>query len=223
MRGCTERVGEQDISRSGSYRDISNDPCAANWLPHEWQSGRSQLDCHTNVCWCWLTHALIFRMLPFFKISSTLAHSMMQDTDRPHLRQLRKHGRDGVHMSSVIVTVREGESFDELFAKCPQCSQDGTFAEVYEANGAGLGVVLKALRGDLCSPADKLPITELLSDMSAVDPVSVLFNFECCAGYWDIFLSFPWDIFLSPRPWDIFLSFRLVAKQLSANCQSAFG
>ena len=54
------------------------------------------------------------------------------------VRSLNESGCYGAHLPSVVVTIREGSTFDDLFAKYPQSGPNGSSTSVCQADGVGL-------------------------------------------------------------------------------------
>lgn len=86
---------------------------------------------------------------------------------------------------SLVVTINEsGSSYDELFTRVPQKVGEGERAATY----AAVGVSPEALR-QLVEMREAAPICQtqpdaaaLAADLAAVEPCSVVFNWECCDG-----------------------------------------
>jgi len=85
---------------------------------------------------------------------------------------------------TLIVTLNSGSSYDELFTSVAQKVGEGERASTYLAQS----VDPDALR-QLIELGDDAPICQtqpdaasLVADLAAIDPASVVFNWECCSG-----------------------------------------
>lgn len=89
----------------------------------------------------------------------------------------------------MIVTICEGSSYDRLFHEVPQLGDGGVRVASYSASGRSLQPLLESLRSRALATAPSCPrssewrdVRQLLEDMDAVEPASVVFNWECCSG-----------------------------------------
>lgn len=87
----------------------------------------------------------------------------------------------GLALSSVVVTISNGASYDQLFQKVPQEGIEGTYVMTYQISGS-LKPVLEALQTGVLAQRQASDLGALVHDVSAVDPNSVVFNWECCAA-----------------------------------------
>lgn len=87
---------------------------------------------------------------------------------------------------AVIVTIRSGSSFDNLFGTVPQLAGDGNRVSVYAVSSSSLPHIAGELSGnpvqDRRSTALHRNLRRLIGDIRAVQPDSVVFNWECCTG-----------------------------------------
>lgn len=106
------------------------------------------------------------------------AYSPSSDTDF-QIRQLPRSGsaKDSLKLSAVVVTMRNGNSYDPVFHEIPQEGVEGTYVATYEVVGR-IKPLLTALQGTL-APGD---LGTLMQDIASVDPSAVVFNWECCCG-----------------------------------------
>eukprot|EP01124_Arcella_intermedia_P022164 TRINITY_DN324_c0_g2_i1.p1 TRINITY_DN324_c0_g2~~TRINITY_DN324_c0_g2_i1.p1 ORF type:complete len:380 (-),score=26.22 TRINITY_DN324_c0_g2_i1:48-1187(-) len=81
---------------------------------------------------------------------------------------------------AVIVTIRSGSSYDDLFNMVPQKSSEGRIV-VYSAVASVLDFILQKFNGQ--DVPDFPLLKSLFHDISQVDPPSVLFNWECCSDW----------------------------------------
>eukprot|EP00040_Diaphanoeca_grandis_P031589 m.189328 g.189328 ORF g.189328 m.189328 type:complete len:951 (-) comp32370_c0_seq1:41-2893(-) len=102
-------------------------------------------------------------------------------------------------IAAVIVTIREGSSYDTLFTSVPRQSDEDTKVMTYSINaGAGVAQLHKALVKESSSTkgrASKIAksdtqntsvLAELIDSIKSVhDTECVVINFECCSGYSD--------------------------------------
>jgi hypothetical protein len=94
--------------------------------------------------------------------------------------------RQDQELVAVVVTICDGGSYDVLFSSVPQLAGDGKRVAVYSANPRSLAHILSELTGQRAqgerSSEFHRNLRHLIRDMSAVQPDSVVFNWECCAG-----------------------------------------
>ncbi|CAE8737883.1 unnamed protein product [Polarella glacialis] len=84
-------------------------------------------------------------------------------------------------LSGVIVTIYDSTSYGPMFEKVPQQGPAGTHVSTYHATAGCLHALLAGLRGQ---PFDKYEsMHQLLDDIKAVEPSSVVFNWEGCEDY----------------------------------------
>ena len=87
---------------------------------------------------------------------------------------------------AVIVTIKSGSSFDDLFTSTPQVSPDETVAvKVFYFNYAAIPDILRCIRNESCRDANS-EVAEIIQEMlhcrRQVDADSFVINFECCSG-----------------------------------------
>lgn len=87
---------------------------------------------------------------------------------------------------AVIVTIKSGSSYDDLYTTTPQVSPDETVAvKVFHFNYATIPDILRCISGQPCESASA-ELSQVIHDMlacrSQVDPDSFVVNFECCSG-----------------------------------------
>lgn len=99
----------------------------------------------------------------------------------------------GSELVAVIVTIRNGSTYDSIFTSVKQKTEPGTHVNTYlvqEMNPADLLEMLQLP----CDQQDRERIVtsrwghdanHLICDVSAVEPSSVVFNWECCSGCTD--------------------------------------
>eukprot|EP00568_Trieres_chinensis_P004711 CAMPEP_0183315496 /NCGR_PEP_ID=MMETSP0160_2-20130417/51967_1 /TAXON_ID=2839 ORGANISM="Odontella Sinensis, Strain Grunow 1884" /NCGR_SAMPLE_ID=MMETSP0160_2 /ASSEMBLY_ACC=CAM_ASM_000250 /LENGTH=475 /DNA_ID=CAMNT_0025481061 /DNA_START=150 /DNA_END=1577 /DNA_ORIENTATION=- len=111
-----------------------------------------------------------------------------------------------VPIAAVIVTIRHGATYDQLFTAVPQKAAPGTRVAAYLVDNVGSEDLLRLLelRGDGVRLAQGLygdGAASLLDDLAAADPGCVVFNWECCSGCSND--SFPGEV--SPIPFMAYL------------------
>lgn len=117
-----------------------------------------------------------------------------RDEKAPQLRvtQLPMHRESGgsadgaaPNLAAVVVTLRNGVSYDEVFQHVPQRSVVGTYVAAYQVSGP-VKALLAALKGEAGDPTSDAAagssLERLVEDVRAVDPGSVTFNWECCSA-----------------------------------------
>jgi hypothetical protein len=86
----------------------------------------------------------------------------------------------------VIITISDGTSYDPLFSQVPQRAGENQRVATYRASVASLQHMINALSGN--TPPVPLPtslhrnLRRMAADIREVQPDSVVFNWECCAG-----------------------------------------
>lgn len=97
-------------------------------------------------------------------------------------------------IASVVVTICESASYDELFRQLPQESEYGKVSVYLVHPGQILSFIHRALdneivekfknaNGNALSPNLKQMLKKLKADCDEAGPDAVCFNFECCSGY----------------------------------------
>lgn len=88
--------------------------------------------------------------------------------------------------AAVIVTIRSGTSFDELYTQRTQISPDPSHCiAVYSTDYETLPAILSALQQPGSQAGGSASLRSLIADIIAVSaesPSCVVFNFECCSG-----------------------------------------
>lgn len=80
-------------------------------------------------------------------------------------------------LSAVVVTIRQGNSYDPMFQQVPQEGVQGTYVMTYQITGS-VKPVLDALKGGMVE--ERSAIQALVRDIRSVAQSSVVFNWECC-------------------------------------------
>lgn len=94
------------------------------------------------------------------------------------LRRIPSPGSDAKSPCAVIVTIYDGTSYDGLFRQVEQSSPNPDFSiAVFEGSYCDLSLILKR---NVLNPEPIL--TDLWNCIDAVNPDSVVFNFECCSN-----------------------------------------
>ena len=87
---------------------------------------------------------------------------------------------------AVIVTIKSGSSYDDIFSSVPQVSPDESVAvKVFHFNYATIPDILRCIQGRACKSANATVaqvIHEMLDCRNQVDADSFVVNFECCSG-----------------------------------------
>lgn len=89
--------------------------------------------------------------------------------------------QQNLELAAVVVTIRNGASYDPAFDSCPQHGPEGTYVATYCLSGP-LASILDAVRAEV-GVVPHGTLGELMQDIRAVDPASVVFNLEGCSGY----------------------------------------
>lgn len=107
------------------------------------------------------------------------------------VKRLRLQSADGkdpsdLKLAAVVVTICNGSSYDDVFARVAQEGIEGTYVATYRVSGP-LAPVLTALRSAggpaaTAQAAGAGDLRELLEHARAADPASVVFNWECCCA-----------------------------------------
>jgi len=87
---------------------------------------------------------------------------------------------DKRELAAVVVTICNGNSYDDLYSKVVQQAAEGTYVATYRIQGS-----IRPLRISMETqePSDLGELgSRLLADIGAVRPASVVFNWECCSG-----------------------------------------
>jgi hypothetical protein len=94
--------------------------------------------------------------------------------------------RQDDELVAVIVTVCSGPSFDPLFSQVPQLAGDGKRVSTYAVSASSLSHIADELAGNPAQArrptALHRNLRRLVADIRAVQPDSVVFNWECCGG-----------------------------------------
>lgn len=85
---------------------------------------------------------------------------------------------EGTELAAVIITIQRGSSYDDLFAKVKQKAATGTHVHVYRASNC----TTTELKAALFETGGGETGANLRADIAAVDPASVVVNWECCSG-----------------------------------------
>jgi len=111
--------------------------------------------------------------------------ALPQRRSQPTLRLLSEAGSNPPALASVVVTINDGDTYDDLFGTVPQKGPEGTRVAVYKCGFGDLPSILPTLRGDgegaleeEATPA----LAALRADVESVEASSVVFNWECCSG-----------------------------------------
>jgi len=94
------------------------------------------------------------------------------------IHEIPQGKEEGTQLAAVIVTIRAGGSYDDLFAKVKQKAATVTHVNVYLASNCSTTELMAAL--DETGGGETG--AKLRADIAAVDPASVVFNWECCSG-----------------------------------------
>jgi len=87
----------------------------------------------------------------------------------------------GLTLSSVVVTISSGPSYDTIFQQVPQEGTEGTYVMTYQIAGS-VKPVLDALRTGHLADRQASDLSALVHDVGAVEPNCVVFNWECCCA-----------------------------------------
>ena len=96
------------------------------------------------------------------------------------IHEIPQGKEEGTQLAAVIVTIRAGGSYDDLFAKVKQKAATGTHVNVYLASNC----TTTELRAALDETGGGETGAKLRADIAAVDPASVVFNWVAMAYVW---------------------------------------
>mmetsp|Transcript_6919 Transcript_6919/g.7964 ORF Transcript_6919/g.7964 Transcript_6919/m.7964 type:complete len:410 (-) Transcript_6919:37-1266(-) len=106
------------------------------------------------------------------------------------IRELHKQEiKEEDEIASVVVTISESGSYDELFKKVPQESELGKIVVYHVSTGTILDNLLTVLRDGTISERDcsdekqREVLLRLQEQCEEAGHDAVCFNFECCGGY----------------------------------------
>ena len=88
-------------------------------------------------------------------------------------------------LAAVVVTIRNGSTYDNLFAQVKQKAAEGTRVACYlvsNYNADGLQAVVEGGGGGEGKNEGKDTADQMRADITMIDPTSVVFNWECCGG-----------------------------------------
>lgn len=122
--------------------------------------------------------------------SQSFQPSLQMSMQQPNVQvlcQIRKichasAGEETAVLAAVVVTIRDGCSYDMMFEQIPQQGPEGTRVDTFVVSPESLAGLLLAMRGGPAVAAEGEDFRELLASINAVDPASVVFNWECCSG-----------------------------------------
>lgn len=80
---------------------------------------------------------------------------------------------------SVIITIRDSSSYDNLFTKVPQKPKEGKIV-VYSVSHDAIPRIFQRLKGE---PSTEEVLETMISEIRSLNPDCVVFNFECSSGY----------------------------------------
>ena len=80
---------------------------------------------------------------------------------------------------AIIITMRNGGTYDNLFTTVQQESQEGTRVLVYSASSHYISKLISAYEGN---PADDTA-KQMMGYIKELDPDCVVFNWECSSAY----------------------------------------
>merc|ERR1712054_469641 len=87
---------------------------------------------------------------------------------------------------AVVATIKSGHSYDPLFSQVPQLAGEGKRVAVYEISTSALQYIYGELSGNPVHQGRSSELNRnlrhLMRDINAVQPDSVVFNWECCGG-----------------------------------------
>lgn len=108
---------------------------------------------------------------------------------RPCLGVPQKLFRDHQNLKDklvgVIVTLYEGSSYDEMFREVRPTTVPGERISTYSLGMSDISQLHEYLSGRTPVPEDQVEWRSLVDDVNAVEPDSVVFNWECCSGCGD--------------------------------------
>jgi hypothetical protein len=115
------------------------------------------------------------------------APQVSEDREQPSIQPiLHVTPRQDEELVGVIVTICSGASYDPLFNQVPQLAGEGKRVATYSVSATSLPYIAAELSGDpdqvSCASCLQQNLTHLIRDVQAVQPDSVVFNYECCDG-----------------------------------------
>lgn len=85
---------------------------------------------------------------------------------------------------SLVVTINSGSSYDALFTSVPQKVGEGERAATYVASSVDMAALHQLVEMGSAAPICQTQpdAASLVADLAAIEPASVVFNWECCSG-----------------------------------------
>ena len=114
----------------------------------------------------------------FFQQNNFFQQNVQQAAGTGTIHEIPQGKEEGTELAAVIITIRGGSSYDDLFAKVKQKAATGTHVNVYLASNCTTTELLAAL--DETGGGETG--AKLRADIAAVEPASVVVNWECCSG-----------------------------------------
>lgn len=95
-------------------------------------------------------------------------------------------------LSGVIISIRSGNSYDQLFQTVKQQSPDGQYIQVYTLDASMLGLLHGVVgRTGQAGQTGRDQLANIARDLALVPNDTVVINFECCSGFQHGFASKP--------------------------------
>lgn len=116
-----------------------------------------------------------------------LRHKSSSSSSSDECEERPDGGEDaGWELGAVVVTIRNGASYDDVFHRVPQQGVGGTYVATYEIAGS-LAPVWTALAEGRTAEEGPLQsmegdLEQLVEDVGKLEASSVVFNWECCSA-----------------------------------------
>jgi len=92
--------------------------------------------------------------------------------------------RSQLKLTSVVVTIQDGATYDDLFGSVPRSVGEGERAETYRCRHVCPTSLQQVLELGVSAPICQVQAdaASLAADLAVLEPGAVLFNWECCSG-----------------------------------------
>jgi len=118
-------------------------------------------------------------------------NSEFQNNDLPKIYDLNSEEDPNLKVVSLIITIKSGESYDNLFRKVPQNAPEGRVA-LFEVDEKAIIYFTEKLKNlefgsEFCEKNYEFveKINEIFDYIEQLEPESILFNYECCSNCGD--------------------------------------
>lgn len=90
-------------------------------------------------------------------------------------------GKDTERLAAVVVSIRSGGSYDDLFCRVKQKAAEGMRVACYLVQNHSTEELKSIVEGEGGGEEDNVA-AQMRADIAMVDPAAVVFNWECCGG-----------------------------------------